>query len=112
MSAIGDQLDWLKSRMMSEEQRQVRTRRRTVDAADNNALTNPAMIIEMPPISSSVGEVKVVEEGESGSRREASNDGGAAPFMSPPPPLHMNFQRQVEGRVERVDMHTNPMERN
>ena len=105
-SAIGDQLDWLKSRMMSEEQRQARTRRRTVDAADNNALTNPAMshMIEMPPISSSAGEVKVVEEEE--------GESGAAPFMSPPPPLQMNFRRQVEGRVERVDMHTNPMERN
>jgi len=88
--------------MRSEEQRQARTRRRTVDAADNNALTNPAMVIEMPTISSSAGEVKVVEE---------EGESGAAPFMSPPPPLHMNFQRQVEGRVERVDLHTNPMER-
>ena len=106
MTALRDQVNWFQSRMMSEEQRQARVRARTVEAADNNALENPAVAIEMPPRSTFADEVKVAEEGEDGSRSEASNI--VAPFMSPPPPLQMNFRRQVEER----DMHSNPMERN
>ena len=64
VTAVRDQMNWFQARMMSEEQRQTRARARTVDAADNNVLENPAMVIEMTSRSTSAGEVKVVEEGE------------------------------------------------
>jgi len=107
---------WRHRRMTVEEQ-QTRTRRRTFEATDNNATENPAMVIELTPRSSSAGEVKVVEEGNGGSRRGALNDDVVAPFMSPPPPLptRRSSTRHVVGEnssgayVQERDMHTNNM---
>jgi hypothetical protein len=41
LSAVGDNFRWLRSRMMSEESRQTRARKRTVDSSDPTNQTSP-----------------------------------------------------------------------
>ena len=54
---IGDKLKWFSYLMISEDERQARTRRRTFDSTDqqNESRQNPFTVIELPEISNGDG---------------------------------------------------------
>jgi len=92
LSAIGDQIKWIKSRMMSEEGRQARTRRRTIESSDpmNESRQNPLSMtaeIELPTTSVSLS---IAEEAETS--------------------ISLSIEAEAEATIR--EMHTNPMKRN
>ena len=92
LSAIGDQIKWIKSRMMSEEGRQARTRRRTIESSDpmNESRQNPlsrTAEIELPTTSVSLS---IAEEAETS--------------------ISLSIEAEAEATIR--EMHENPMKRN
>ena len=92
LSAIGDQIKWIKSRVMSEEGRQARTRRRTIELSDpmNESRQNPlsrTAEIELPTTSVSLS---IAEEAETS--------------------ISLSIEAEAEATIR--EMHTNPMKRN
>ena len=96
-SAISGQLNWLKLRMMSEEGRQARIRRRTIESSDpaNESRQNP-----LDQMSS----IQMVE-------LEGGGDGGGATEMELPMTSE-SLAAAAEEETNVRDMHTNPMKRN
>mgnify|MGYP001303676024 CR=1 FL=1 len=97
MTAISDQINLIRARMRSEEGRQARTRRRTIESSDpaNESRQNP-----LDQMSS----IQMVELGGGG------GGGGATEMELPMTSESLAAAAEEETNVR--DMHTNPMKRN
>ena len=110
---IGDKVKRIRSRMMSEEKRQARTRGRTFDSSDqqNESRSNP---LEEEHSTS----IQMIELGEGGGGNVLANvpRRSTASFMEAPPPAPTrssgNVVSSADNVVSSADMDGNPMRNN